>query len=61
LFLFHERLEEALFRVRREQDKLAVLYLDLDQFKKVNDTLGHAAGDRLLQAVAGRLRTCLRG
>ncbi|MGH6837901.1 MAG: diguanylate cyclase domain-containing protein, partial [Methylocella sp.] len=59
--LFHERLEEALWRVRREQDKLAVLYLDLDQFKKVNDTLGHAAGDRLLQAVAGRLRTCLRG
>jgi diguanylate cyclase (GGDEF)-like protein/PAS domain S-box-containing protein len=59
--LFHERLDEALLRVRRDRDKFAVLYLDLDEFKNVNDTLGHAAGDKLLMAAAERLRTCLRG
>jgi diguanylate cyclase (GGDEF)-like protein/PAS domain S-box-containing protein len=58
--LFHERLEHALLGVRRYNDTLAVLYLDLDHFKTVNDGLGHAAGDKLLQAAAERLRACLR-
>jgi diguanylate cyclase (GGDEF)-like protein/PAS domain S-box-containing protein len=58
--LFHERLDEALLRVRRDRDRLAVLYLDLDQFKNVNDALGHPTGDKLLAVAADRLRTCLR-
>lgn len=58
--LFHERLNEALVRVRRDKEKLAVLCLDLDRFKNVNDTLGHTAGDKLLMALAERLRACVR-
>jgi diguanylate cyclase (GGDEF)-like protein/PAS domain S-box-containing protein len=58
--LFHERLNEALQRVRRSKDRLAVLCLDLDRFKNINDTLGHAAGDKLLMALAERLRACVR-
>ncbi|MBV8201640.1 MAG: EAL domain-containing protein [Acidobacteria bacterium] len=58
--LFHDRLTQALGLARRNHRGLAVLFLDLDQFKLVNDTLGHAAGDRLLQAVAERLRQSVR-
>jgi diguanylate cyclase (GGDEF)-like protein len=55
-----DRLSQALVRVRRSARPLAVLVLDLDRFKLINDTLGHASGDRLILAVARRLTECLR-
>lgn len=58
--LFHDRLTNAISNARREDDKLAVLFLDLDRFKVVNDTLGHSVGDELLKQVANRLKSCLR-
>ncbi|MFK5012130.1 diguanylate cyclase domain-containing protein, partial [Klebsiella pneumoniae] len=58
--LLRQRLDELLAHTRRGGDKLAVLFLDLDSFKSINDTLGHAIGDKLLNAVARRLRSTLR-
>jgi diguanylate cyclase (GGDEF)-like protein len=58
--LLREQLEGALARAERREDYLAILYLDLDGFKAVNDSLGHEAGDRLLVAVARRLESSLR-
>ncbi|WP_339412362.1 sensor domain-containing protein [Pseudomonas sp. EA_35y_Pfl2_R5] len=58
--LFLDRLRSALQRAKRDSLRLAVLYLDMDNFKQINDTFGHSAGDLLLQEVARRLRQCVR-
>src|SRR5208283_223051 len=58
--LFRDRLEHALARASRTKSSLAVLFLDLDDFKLINDSLGHAAGDALLVAVSRRLSEALR-
>ena len=58
--LLKDRLAQSMARAHRHQQKMAVLYLDVDRFKNINDSLGHAIGDRLLQSVAQRLAACVR-
>ena len=58
--LFKDRLSVALSHAHREESRLAVLFLDLDRFKVINDSLGHNIGDQLLQAVAARIDACVR-
>ncbi|CAN5267785.1 hypothetical protein BH11PSE11_BH11PSE11_27960 [soil metagenome] len=58
--LFNQILNHAMEVAHRNQKKLAVLFVDLDRFKNINDTFGHVAGDQALQEIAERFRTCLR-
>ncbi len=58
--LFRDRLTSALARVERSGGQLAVMFLDLDHFKSINDTMGHDAGDTLLKLVSERLKSCVR-
>lgn len=58
--LFHDRLQQAIKTAKRENHPFALLYIDLDHFKQVNDTLGHDAGDDLLIQVSERLNSCVR-
>ena len=58
--MFMDRLEQALIRAERHQTLVGLMFIDLDRFKRVNDTLGHATGDQLIRAVAERLRGAVR-
>ena len=58
--LFLDRLQQAIKKAHRSNSRLAVLFIDLDRFKQINDSLGHAMGDAVLKAVARRLEGCLR-
>lgn len=59
--LFYDRLQHAISRQHRSGKRMAVLFLDMDRFKPVNDTYGHVVGDRVLQLIASRIKTALRG
>jgi diguanylate cyclase (GGDEF)-like protein len=59
-YMFNQRFAHALNNAQRYRKSMALLFLDLDRFKFINDTLGHPFGDRMLQEAAGRLRMCLR-
>src|SRR5260221_5198253 len=59
-FLFNERLNLVIAQSKRHGRKAAVMFLDLDDFKTINDTMAHTAGDELLRGVAERLKDCLR-
>jgi diguanylate cyclase (GGDEF)-like protein len=58
--MFMDRLEQALIRAQRHDTLVGIMFIDLDRFKRVNDTLGHASGDLLIRAVAERLRSAVR-
>lgn len=58
--LAYDRIQQAIANAIREQEKLALLYMDFDHFKNINDTLGHDAGDEFLKYMAGRLKGCVR-
>jgi diguanylate cyclase (GGDEF)-like protein len=60
-FSLDQRVQEAVALAGRERTRLALLFLDLDRFKAINDTMGHGAGDQVLREVASRLQKCVRG
>jgi diguanylate cyclase (GGDEF)-like protein/PAS domain S-box-containing protein len=58
--LFRDRVKQEIARAHRDETQIAVLFIDLDYFKHINDSLGHHIGDKLLQMVAGRMQKCVR-
>ena len=58
--LFHDRLDQAIARIQRKKTISAILYLDLDDFKDINDEYSHEVGDQVLKEIAGRILSCIR-